>query len=98
MIQTPAQLLTIGFRVLLTGHKLGDVMQADLTARQERDERAGEAIGEGQIKLAQPLRQALGRIGRIGVGHSGAFAKCGNSTIDPEWPVNHLMATRRPYS
>ena len=47
MIEAAAHLLAIGFGVLLSGHEVGDVMEADFACGQKRDQGTGEMLCEG---------------------------------------------------
>lgn len=91
MVEAAAQLLAVGFRVLLAGHQVGNVLQADLAPRQQRHESAGKDGREWQAEIMQWAGKAFGR---IEAGHSGTFVGRGNFTIDPECPYRYLKPSR----
>ena len=72
MIQAAAHLLAIGFGVLLSGHEVGHVMEADLAGGQQRNERPGEVLREGQV---EPVEVVVEGLDRIGLGHSELLSR-----------------------
>ena len=72
MIQAAAHLLAIGFGVLLSGHEVGHVMEADLTCGQQRDQSTSEVLREGQVERVEFVVEGLDR---IGLGHSELLSR-----------------------
>jgi hypothetical protein len=72
VIQAAAHLLAIGFGVLLSGHEVGHVMKADLACGQQRNERTGEVLREGQVERVEFVVEGLDR---IGLGHSELLSR-----------------------
>lgn len=72
MIEAAAHLLPVGFRVLVSGHEVSDLVQADFACGQERDQGAREMRGKRQT---EGLELVLDGFDRIGVGHSEALSR-----------------------
>jgi len=75
MIKAASHLHPIGFGVLLSGHQLRDLMQADLSCRQEGNQSAGEVLRERKSEPLQMLGNRFGRIGVWRVGHSESLSR-----------------------
>ncbi len=72
VVEAAAYLLPVGFRVLVSGHEVGNLVQADLARTQQRDQSARQVRGKGQ---AERLKLVLDGFDRIGLGHSEALSR-----------------------